>query len=622
MIMWVLDLETYFDDDYSLSKMTTEAYVRDPRFDALGMGALMFADGELKHSEFIVGKDIAPFFDDIGLADALCHHAHFDGLALNHHYGVRPARWMDTLSMANLVHGASRSKSLASLAEHYSFPAKDVPYDLFKGKHWSDLSPDVQRLVADGCLHDCELTYLIYGRMKELVPPSEMEVINLTIRMFTEPRLDGDRILLSEIRDAEWGSKQERLYALGVTKETLASNDKFAALLEAEGIEVPMKPGKLKPIPAVAKSDPFMVDLLEDSDERISGLVGARLEVRSTLNETRAGRLAAMAERGPLPVYLHYAGAHTRRWSGGDGVNFQNLPRRGRLRRAIQAPEGYLLACPDQSQGECRILNWLAGETAVIERFRNGEDPYLPIASKFYGRPITKSDVAERGTGKQLELSCGYGAGGETIVRTAAKGTYGPPVALTLAQGMQARNLYRSEHPRVVELWNEGTEVLSALAGKSRGLVWRDVLTIDNGRLVGPTGLWIDYTSLRYDAHEWRLYDRYGGYRKMYGAKLVENVVQFLSRLITSQAMRAYKAAGYQVVGMSHDDVWLLVPEPQYVCYDAYGRKTASDGSAEMLEDAARSSHKQRIIEIMSTTPSWAPGLPLAAECKIGKTYA
>ena len=607
--MWVIDFETYFDNEYTLSKMTTEAYVRDPRFEISGVGLLCVENSKITAGEFFAGDSARGVlqYGRIKWEDetVLCHHAHFDGLILSCHYGVRPGKWLDILSMANLVHGVRRSKSLAALAEHYNLPAKNVPYDLFKGKHWADLTTDKQQQVANGCLHDCELTFMIYDRMKALIPQEEYDVIDLTVRMFTEPKLIGDQPLLYRIRDEEGLAKNQRLYELGVGEKELASNAKFAALLKAEGVEVPMKRGKDKPdgtpkwIPAVAKSDPFMQELQESDDEQIASLVQARLEVRSTLNETRAGRLASMAGRGALPVYLHYSGAHTRRWSGGDALNFQNFPRNGNLRRSLRAPEGRLIACPDQSQGECRILNWLAGQDDIVERFRAGLNPYEPIASKFYERLITKAaDPAEYGTGKQLELSCGYGAGAETIIRTAARGAYGPPVHLTLEEGIKARDLYRDTHPAVVVLWAEGKEVLSALASKTRFMSWRGCLTLDDGRLVGPTGLWIDYSTLRYEEHEWRLYGQYGGYRKMYGAKLVQNVIELLSRIVTSQAMLRFKAAGYSIVGMSHDDVWLLVPK---------------DGKEHL--------HKSEIIEIMAQTPDWAPGLPLAADCKMGETY-
>ena len=118
---------------------------------------------------------------------------------------------------------------------------------------------------------------------------------------------------------------------------------------------------------------------------------------------------------------------------------------------------------------------------------------------------------------------------------------------------------------------------------------------IENGRLYHPNGTWLDYSGLKWEEGEWRLYGRHGQWRKMYGAKLVENVVQWLSRIVTAEAMVKFDRAGYPVVGMAHDDVWLLVGE--------------------------RSDHAEEIKAIMSETPSWAPGLPLAADCKIGRTY-
>ncbi len=60
---------------------------------------------------------------------------------------------------------------------------------------------------------------------------------------------------------------------------------------------------------------------------------------------TRVERFGNIATRGPIPIYLAYAAAHTRRWGGGDKQNAQNLPRpdpykpqKGALRRAIKAP--------------------------------------------------------------------------------------------------------------------------------------------------------------------------------------------------------------------------------------------------------------------------------------------
>ena len=84
----------------------------------------------------------------------------------------------------------------------------------------------------------------------------------------------------------------------------------------------------------------------------------------------------------------------------------------------------------------------------------------------------------------------------------------------------------------------------------------------------------------------------------MYGAKLVENVVQFASRIVTSQAMIRVRAAGYRIVGMAHDDIWCLIPQ-----------------------DGREPEHRAFLEGCMATTPNWMPGIPLASEAKMGKTY-
>ncbi len=158
-----LDFETYFDDEYTLKKMTTEAYIRDPRFEVHGVG-VRWGNGK---PEWIEQNELGDQGLKIALerSAVLCHHAQFDGLILSHHYGIKPAFWLDTLSMARLLIGNHMSVSLGSLAKHYGLAEKNVPYDDFKGKHWNELDPTVQRSLADGCLHDVELTWQIFGKL-------------------------------------------------------------------------------------------------------------------------------------------------------------------------------------------------------------------------------------------------------------------------------------------------------------------------------------------------------------------------------------------------------------------------------------------------------------------------
>lgn len=441
-----------------------------------------------------------------------------------------------------------------------------------------------------------------------IFPPEELAVIDLTVRMFTQPVLEADIELLGKVWTDEARRKREAMAALGVTEKELQSSTLFAELLRGEGIEPPTKDGKNGPIYCFAKTDTFMQEGLEHEDERTRTLFEARLGVRSTIDQTRAERLGFMAQRGAMPVYLGYALAHTTRWGGGDKVNWQNFKRGGDIRKAIKAPAGHAIIKADKSQIECRILNYVAGQWDVIEKFRNREDPYVGIASQFYGRTITKSDPAERGTGKQLELSCGYGAGGPTIQRTAARGTYGPPVRLSEAQAIAARDLYRATHPAVVALWKEAGRMISHLAGSAVPCQWGPATVVGawngvHGHIVLPNGAPIWYPSLEYHrepegAEEYWRYKSRKGWVKLYGAKLVENFIQALSRIDISQAMLRLNARGLRTVLTEHDAIAVVVPS------------TDIDKSVETVR------------EEMTRAPAWLPGIPLDCDVSVGERYS
>ena len=122
---WIaLDCETYYADDYTLSKMTTEAYVRDPRFETIGVGLKIGDTREgrlwLEHEEF---RAFAARVDwsHVGV---VMHHANFDALILSHRYGVRPGFIIDTLSMARTFVPADVGGSLKRLARYFEIGEK------------------------------------------------------------------------------------------------------------------------------------------------------------------------------------------------------------------------------------------------------------------------------------------------------------------------------------------------------------------------------------------------------------------------------------------------------------------------------------------------------------------
>src|SRR5712671_2176422 len=218
----------------------------------------------------------------------------------------------------------------------------------------------------------------------------------------------------------------------------------------------------------------------------------------------------------------------------------------------------------DLSQIECRILNTIAGQHDIVRKFRDGVDLYSELATQFYGFPVDKSKPAERGTGKQLELSCGYGASGPTIVRTARSETYGPPVYLTDERGLEARDLYRRTHPAVVNLWDTGKVALQVLhSGQDWNWPGVPCLTVHDHRIFGPDGLWLDYSSLEYtESMEWRHRVR-SGYRKTYGARLIENIVQFLASIPIRRALVYGAELGLRMPLTVHDDVFCLTEDSE-----------------------------------------------------------
>jgi hypothetical protein len=431
-------------------------------------------------------------------------------------------------------------------------------------------------------------------------PLEELRVISMTVKMFTEPQLEGDIDVFAKVWKHEHERKGNLLRKFNIAGDDLQSSERFAGLLRAEGVEPETKSGKNGPIYAFAKTDDFMQRLLEDDDEYVRTLAECRLGIKSTLDQTRAERLGFMATRGPMPLYHAYCAAHTTRWGGGDKINIQNLKRGSDLRKGLRAPSGCKVVKADKSQIECRILNYVAEQWDVIERFRNGEDPYLPGASKFYGREITKDDLPERGFGKQLELSCGFGAGGPSIVRTAARGTYGPKIILTDDQGIAARDLYRSTHPGVVNYWRQAGRIISAVAGSNQRHQWGPLL-VETGK-ISLEGIPIWYPELHFHRDEesgeeyWRYKSR-RGWVKLYGGKLVENVVQFMSRVDMSQSLlRILDRTGIRPAQLEHDAAVWVVPETLLTPFT------------------------QVVEQEMTRAPKWLPDIPLACEISVGET--
>jgi DNA polymerase len=601
-----IDFETFYEKStFSLSKLTTEEYVRSDRFEVIGV-AVKVNDGE---TEWASGthEQIKSWLDTYSWADSMviAHNMMFDGFILGEKFGIYPKAYADTLCMGRALHGVEVGASLGALTERYKLGVKGDEVIAASGKNREDFSEEDLSRYGDYCVNDVELTYkLFHVMLKKGFPKTEMKLIDLTLRMFVQPKLDLDLNLLEMHLVDIKAKKAELLSVAKVDKEELASNPKFAELLKSLGVEPPMKisPTTGKETFALAKNDEEFKALAEHPDVRVQALVAARLGTKSTLEETRTERFIGISKRGLMPVPLKYYAAHTGRWGGSDSVNLQNLPSRGdnagKLKKAIKPPDGYVIIDADSSQIEARVLAWLAEQNDLVKAFKNGEDVYRIMASAIYYKKNDEITKEERFVGKTTILGAGYGMGAQKF-KTQLK-TFGTEV-----NEDQARHIiqtYRETYPNVVRLWREAQLALEALTKDSVTSLGRDnVLTLvpEERSIRLPSGLLLRYDGLITVRDEKGIQYQYKtryGWNKIYGGKVIENVCQAIARcIIGEQMIRISKR--YSVVLTVHDAIACIAKEEEAEEAQAY------------------------VEECMRWTPAWAEGLPVNCESGFGKNY-
>jgi DNA polymerase bacteriophage-type len=369
-----IDFETRWSKkDYTLSKLTTEEYIRDERFKAFGLCAHEYGSDE--PIRWISGSDLPEFFSGIdwGRTAVLAHNAQFDISICEWVYDIHPAFIFDTLSMARALRGVEVGNSLAKLAYDFGLPAKGTAVHSTDGVH--ELHPALEGELAEYCKHDVFLCEEIFKRLSVSYPSKELRLIDMTLKMYTRPVLVLDPNMLTDAILEEKEKRDELLQRLGVEETSLASNPKFATLLEALGVAVPTKTSKTtgKQTLALAKNDAMFQALLNGEREDVALLCEARLRVKSTTERTRAQRFLDISQRGSLPVPLSYYGAATGRWTAakGSAINMQNLKRGSFLRKAVMAPEGNSLVVGDLSQIEPRVLAWLSDYSEMLDIFQS-----------------------------------------------------------------------------------------------------------------------------------------------------------------------------------------------------------------------------------------------------------
>jgi 3'-5' exonuclease len=656
-----IDFETYYAQDYTLSKLSTSEYVRHPQFKAQMMG-IKIGNGKTR---IIPHAKIKAELAKINWAThaVLCHNTQFDGFILSHHFGVHPAFLYDSLSMARGLHSNDIGAGLDEVSIYYGGMGK-IEGSLEKTKGVLNWGKALYAETAVYCANDVDEMVRVFKEMLPKMPDDEIHLIDLTCRMFCSPVLKVDIPRVEKELERELARREVLMYQavdpedwkdakllvgkdklltgverdLMIIRKVIGSNEKFADLLRAEGVEPPLKisPKWMKMnqvqrqesidarteaddkyVYAFSKDDekflalphlcdewgfdlnvPADVKLMVEKQERLQALVDVRIAVKSTTNVTRAERfLTAGANGWSLPVGYAYYRAHTGRWGGQNKMNMQNLTRGGELRLSILAPPGHVVCVQDSGQIECRVNGWLWGQDDLMEAFKDadkgvGRDAYCNFADHVYGRVITKADKTERFVGKVCVLGLGFQMGAPKLQITFAKGALGgPPVYFELDKCKMIVNTYRQKNHRIQAGWGICKGIIEDMAEGRTGSY--GPINWEANTIWLPNGMALKYPELRKQLGDkgWEEWTYQSGKqrKKIYGGLLCENIVQALARIIVGWQMLQISRK-YRVVMTTHDEVVAIAKKAQ----------------AEACI--------KHMAKWMSTAPAWCSDIPLNCE--------
>lgn len=648
-----LDFETHYKsgkDGHSLRTLTYRDYCLSPKFQTIGV-SLAWGAGPVT---WVPGPQVAEVLASIDWSTTAAHafNSLFDMSVLHYIYGIHPAEVICSKSLATtvglrLLNGGSLDNVSDALRDAgYPIEHKGTEVIMADGKYYNDFTPGEMARYAEYCCKDTRIARDVLNALLPYVSIEELRYQSMMLKAGTEPVLLLDRPMLEQeivrVEELQSSVLQTAAVAHGCTelqfRALIMSNQKFAALLEEYGCEVPMKVSKVtkRPAPALAKTDAGLNDLLEHESVYIQVFAAARLGAKSVDAIAKAARMRDMADQGPVTFCYNISGAHTHRLSATQKLNVMALPS-GRTagssnacRRAIYAPEGYVVGAVDSAQVELRTAYAITDDRELKWVFKQGKDPYSTLAAAMYrrdyddirggakaGNPVF---VKMRAGGKSGLLGGLYGAG--------AKGfhTYSHSVAkskISMSEAKETVDTFRSTFPSIPEFWRTCEGVLQAMirgrsgyfGGESGTMFFydgsRELFGVKCPGIRLPDGNWLNYLDLRtekapeadegmFQRETDTVYHQVLGKNRVktniYGSKMFENLNQALAfAVIKLQMLRINEK--FRVVMQVHDECSFLVPT---------GR-----------EDEA----KAWAIECFAWTPDWLGGCVLAGEVGIAQRY-
>lgn len=648
----VLDFETYWDRDFTLTKLSTIEYVKDKRFELTGLatqrvGYKAFFLKPIKAGLFLADLRLE-YGDDLAGITVICQNTKFDCLILQERFGITPKYTVDIMDLDKMWDARSRHH-LADMAKRWGAPTQKGDTVQSKGYRWKDMTPPMKKAWAAYAVNDVKIEEWLFKKMMPLVvsrPEIELPVANLTLQMYLRPSFKIDLKLGRKLeRDMTLEIVRPiddlRKYGIEVGSKDISGEISFVELLRKhlpDDETVPVKAGKptknMIPltgpglIPALAKDDEGLRLLLEHKDEKIRALAIAKQSVQSwPLHIKKVISIMKQAEvnNGMIGSPLGYHNAHTARWGGAEKINLQNMAGKGRgkenhpllqeIRHMLEPPDGHLLGIQDYSKVEAVGLAWQAGQDDLTEAFRTGADVYSELATELFQKPVhkptgseSKEEVAEltvqRGFGKDAILGCGYGMGASKFYDRCYSnddlrpkfddGTFGTAFIERVVK------TYRNRYKQIPAYWRKLEKA------------WRFVTTFKHERIELeecnlefwhndgatfirlPSGRTLRYPDATVNRRTKDLRYHYG---PLWGGTLTENVIQALCRDFIAESLLKLETEGFWPTLTVHDEIVCNLPIAH-----------------------AEEMHKT-MGEIMATVPDWATGFPLSVEGSIEERY-
>lgn len=629
-----IDIETYSDID--LISCGVYRYVDTPNFEIL-LFAYSVDDGETQIIDLAMGEKLPKEIMEMLLDNSViktAFNANFERTCINRYFGLqlKPESWFCTAVQASMLalplnlEGVGEVLSLdrkkmsegKELIKYFCCPCKPTKVNGGRTRNRPEDELDKWELFKKYCIRDVDVEKQIRAKLVKF-PISDMEH-----KLYCLDQRINDRGIMIDRNLVQHAITCDLLYKDVATKRAYELSEldnpnsvsQLKEWLNKNGIEVD----------SLAKNN--VKELIDKTDGEVAELLKLRLAMSKTSVRKYEAIDRAVCHEDRVHGLLQFYGANrTGRWAG-RLVQIHNLPQNhiadlelarslvaeGRyedlelfydstpnvlselIRTAFIAKPGCRFIISDFSAIEARVLAWMAGESWRLDVFKTHGKIYEASASAMFHVPIEEIGKTSplRQKGKIAELALGYGGSVGALISMGA-----------LNMGLEEKELqplvttWRNANPHITQFWWAVDEAaITAVKEKRPTKVGKVAFDYYSGILfiTLPSGRKLSYIKPRMGMNkfgrEGLTYEGIGESKKWtrietYGPKLVENIVQAISRDILAEAMLRLEKGGFDIVCHVHDEVVLEVQE--------------------------RVSSVEEINEVMAINPSWTEGLPLKA---------